>query len=106
MRKTKADENSLSHVEEYQNNTDMHNSNVQQYQVSQISGKISCMRKRLKPDVLSTVHETGISTDTRAHVYSTGKGTGISMHRYTTIKYSKGFIANSDHTIPNSLFIT
>ena len=68
MRKTKADENSSSlaanghYTEEYQNNTVMHIPYMEEYQnntVSQISGKISRMRtcKRLKPGVLSAVHE-------------------------------------------------
>ena len=52
MRKTKADENSVSlqeaifYAEECQNNT-----------VFQISGKILRMRKQLKPGVLSAIRE-------------------------------------------------
>ena len=67
MRKTKADENSSSlslewpkYAEEYQNNTDMRNPYAEEYQnntVSQISGKILRMRKRLKPGVLSSARE-------------------------------------------------
>ena len=46
------------YAEEYQNHKVMHNHYVEEYQnntVSQISGKISCMCKRLKPDFLSAV---------------------------------------------------
>ena len=57
MRKTEADKNSSTHAEEYQNNTDMRNPNVQNNTVSQISGKISRMHKRLKPDVFSAICE-------------------------------------------------
>ena len=47
-------------MEEYQNNTVMRNPYMEEYQnntVSQISGKISRMRKRLKPGVLSSTRE-------------------------------------------------
>ena len=48
------------YVEEYQNNTVMHNPYAEECQnnmVSQISGKILRMRKQLKPGVLSAVCE-------------------------------------------------
>ena len=48
------------YAEEYQNNTVMRNLYAEEYQnntVSQISGKISRMRKRLKPGVLSSARE-------------------------------------------------
>ena len=67
MRKTKADENpsSLSLQvaimrKNTQNNTVMRNPHAEEYQnntVSQISGKILRMRKRLKPGVLSSARE-------------------------------------------------
>ena len=46
------------YTEEYQNNTAIHNPYAEEYQdnmVSQITGKISLMRKQLKPGVLSAI---------------------------------------------------
>ena len=63
MCKTKADENSLSlqvaiMQKNTKNNMVMRNANMEEYQnnmVSQISGKILCMCKQLKPGILSAV---------------------------------------------------